>query len=63
MIDNELMQLIEKIRKEKGGKGITFKGDGDGNVPKVKGFNRRVLGRKLTAEEQKQRDFRMHFLT
>ena len=54
------MQLIEKIKKEKGGEKLTFKQE-DGHVPKVKGFNRRNLGRKLTEEEHNQRDFRMHF--
>ena len=60
LLDNELMQLIEKIKKEKGGEKLTFKQE-DGHVPKVKGFNRRNLGRKLTEEEHNQRDFRMHF--
>lgn len=60
LLDNELMQLIEKIKREKGGEGLTFSHE-DGHVPKVKGFNRRNLGRKLTEEEQNQRDFRMNF--
>merc|ERR1712037_419925 len=49
------MQLIEKIKKEKGGEKLTFKQE-DGHVPKVKGFNRRNLGRKLTEEEHNQRE-------
>ncbi|CBY18678.1 unnamed protein product [Oikopleura dioica] len=55
LLDNELMQLIEKIKREKGGEGLTFSHE-DGHVPKVKGFNRRNLGRKLTEEEQNQRE-------
>ena len=60
LLDNELMKLIEKIKGEKGGEKLTFSHE-DGHVPKVKGFNRRNLGRKLTEEERNQRDFRMRF--
>ena len=60
LLDNELMKLIEKIRGKTGGEKLTFSHE-DGHVPKVKGFNRRNLGRKLTEEERNQRDFRMHF--